>query len=42
MSGNKREPEVVRYVEEVVVDENDDEVLGLFKAEESGKESRLP
>lgn len=41
MSGNKREFEVVRYVEEVVVDENDDEVLGFFKVEEFGKESCL-
>ena len=35
MSGNslsdrRREPEVARYVEEVVVDETDDEELGLF------------
>lgn len=35
VSGNKRAPEVAKYVEEVVVDENDDEVLGLITAEES-------
>lgn len=35
MSGNKRAPEVAKYVEEVVVDENDDKVLGLTTADES-------
>lgn len=33
MSGNKREPEGTKYLEEVVVDENDDEILGLITAE---------
>ena len=42
LSSRRREPEVAKYVEEVVVDETDDEVLGLFTAEESGKEGRLP
>ena len=28
-----REPEGTKYLEEVVVDENDDEILGLITAE---------
>lgn len=42
VSGNKRAPEVAKYVEEVAVDENDNEVLGLITAEESEEEGRLP
>lgn len=41
--GRRQEPETTKYVEELDVDDTgDDEVLGLFTAEESGKEGRTP
>lgn len=41
LSGWRREFEIVRYGEGVVVDEIDDEIRGFFIVEKLGKEERL-